>query len=1005
MKQKFSSLLTLLAVLALAVSAIIPTSVLAAPVAKTDKVSESPNGIYIVQMLDEPVVAYDGSIDGYAATAPAEGTKIDPLSANVVKYVNLLTSKHTNALKKTGGTKLYDYTYSFNGFAARMTLKQANKMAALNVVKVVNPDEIHDVDTSSTPTFLGLTETGGLWDQLGGTKNAGEGIIIGLIDSGIWPESLSFTDRVNAAGTPAAKGTLVFQQIPGWHGKCTPGENFVASMCNQKLIGAQYFNKSWGGNAGINAQRPWEFNSVRDYNGHGTHTASTSGGNYGVKVTGPAAAFGTISGMAPRARIAMYKALWSTADASTASGSTSDLVAAIDQAVADGVDVISYSISGSQTNFLDAAEVSFLYATRAGIFVTTSAGNSGPTVSTVAHPSPWITTVAAGTHNRSVSGSVTLGNGATYFGPSLAAVAVTAPLIDSTAAGLPGANATQVALCYSSLDGGNVLDPAKVAGKIVVCDRGVTARVNKSYAVMEAGGVGMILVNTGATQSLVADFHSVPSVHLHSADRAAVKAYAATPGATATINKAVFDYSTLAPYTASFSSRGPLIAGGGDLLKPDIIAPGQDILAAVSPASGGGLKFNLYSGTSMSTPHIAGIAALLKQAHPTWTPMMIKSAIMTSAYDVLDGGDATSPDVIFSQGAGHVKPNSAVDPGLVYTAGWNDWLAFLCNAQPGGVSAATCSTLSGMGYSLDPSDLNVASIAIGDMAGVQTVTRKVTNVGANPATYNASYTGMAGFNVAIAPLSLTLNPGETKSFNVTFTTTTAAMNAYTGGYLTWSDGTYNVRIPLVVKPVALAAPAAVFGTGDPISFDVTFGYTGSFTAAARGLIPSAITADTIADDPTDGACSLSTPNAKLIPVTIPADTTYARFSLFDADVNAGSDLDLCVYLGTVLKGSSGSGTSAEEVNLLNPAAGDYTVVVQGWGVAGTTPFKLHTWLLGLADAGNMSVSAPAAATIGATGTITLTFSGLTPATRYLGSIAYGGADGMPNPTIVRVDVP
>lgn len=184
---------------------------------------------------------------------------------------------------------------------------------------------------------------------------------------------------------------------------------------------------------------------------------------------------------------------------------------------------------------------------------------------------------------------------------------------------------------------------------------------------------------------------------------------------------------------------------------------------------------------------------------------------------------------------------------------------------------------------------------------------------------------------------------------------------------------------------------------------MTFGYTGAFTADARGLIPAATTAGTVADDPTDSTCSLASPNAQLIPVTVSAGTTYARFSLFDADVNAGSDIDMCVFLGTTNVGSSGSGTSAEEVNLLGPAPGSYTVVVQGWGVAGSSPFKLHTWLLDSAAAGNMAVSAPAAATIGATGSITLSFSGLTPGVRYLGSVAYGGSAGMPNPTIVRVD--
>jgi len=977
---------------------------LAASSSKADRVTESPNGIYIVQMVDEPVVAYEGGTKGLKATAPKEGKKIDPTSPAVTNYVTYLVDKHDQALGKVGGgQKIYDYTYSFNGFAAQLSLDQANMLASMDGVKVVSADELQQMDTSSTPTFLGLTEGGGLWDQLGGVTNAGEGIIIGLIDSGVWPESLSFTDRIDKNGIPSYSPTakLVYQQIPGWHGKCVPGEKFNASMCNQKLIGAQYFNAGYGGNAGIDEQRPWEFNSARDYNGHGTHTSSTAGGNHNVPTTGQASVFGSISGMAPRARIAMYKALWSTQDGSQASGFTSDLTAAIDQAVADGVDVISYSISGSLTNFLDPVMLSFLYAARAGVFVSASAGNSGPTASTVAHPSPWVTTVAAGTHNRSGEGSVTLGNGVTYYGASLATAVGPVPLIDSTAAGLPGADPTQLAQCYSSLDGSIVLDPAKVAGKIVVCDRGVTARVNKSLAVLEAGGVGMILLNPTAS-SINADFHSVPTVHLQNTDYAAVHAYAAIASPTATINQATVTYTTPAPFTASFSSRGPLRAGGGDLLKPDLIAPGQDILASVAPPGNGGRNFNLYSGTSMSAPHVAGVAALLKQAHPNWSPMMVKSALMTSAYDVLDGPD-TNPSVIFSQGAGHIQPNRAVDPGLVYNAGWNDWLAFLCGTTTG-VSQATCSILVDNGYSLDPSNLNVASIAIGALAGSQTVTRKVTNIDALEATYTSSFTGMAGFTVDVAPASLTLTPGATKSFNVTFTRTDAALNAYTGGQLTWSDGTHNVRIPMVVKPVALAAPAQVSGNGSPISYDVAFGYSGPFTAAARGLVPATTFNGTVSDDPTDNFVP-GGPGTVSFDVVVPAGSTYARFSLFDANVSPASDLDLYVYRGSTLVGSSGSGTSAEEVNLLNPTAATYTVWVHGFAVPGTATFTLFTWVLGSSDAGNMTVSAPASATTGGTGTINLVFAGLTAATKYLGSVAYSGASGMPNPTIVRVDTP
>jgi subtilisin family serine protease len=964
---------------------------------------------YVVQMLADPVVAYEGGVAGLPATKPGKGNKIDRNSSNVQRYAEHLKGNHDEALGTVGGgQKLYDFVYTYNGFAAQLTDAQAEALALAKNVVAVTPDELQTMDTSTTPAFLGLTAKGGLWDQLGGVskgglnKGAGEDMILGIIDSGVWPDSKSFSDRK----LDGSNGNLYPHKVTGFHGTCQTGEAFATSNCNDKLIGARYFNAAWGGNAALEAQRPWEFMSPRDYNGHGTHTSSTAGGNYGVTATGPAAEFGSISGMAPRARISAYKALWSTVDGATASGFTSDLVAAIDQAVADGVDAINYSISGTLTNFLDPVEVSFLFAADAGVFVSASAGNSGPASGTVAHPSPWITTVAAGTHSRSVSGSVTLGNGATYAGASVAATSAgPASFVDSTAVGLPGASATALALCFSSASnaGVAVLDPAKVAGKIVLCDRGVNARVDKSLAVQQAGGIGMVLVNT-SLNSLNADFHSIPSVHLSHLDRPAVKAYAATAGATATINKAVFNFATPAPFTASFSSRGPLTAGAGDLLKPDVIAPGQDIIAAVAktPAQQN-LDFNVLSGTSMSAPHVAGLGALLKQLHPSWSPMAVKSALMTSGSDVLDGPN-TDPLVIFRQGAGHVRPNSAADPGLVFDSNANDWLAFLCGTTAG-VSASTCNALKAAGYSTDPSDLNVASIAIGDLPGSQTVIRKVTNVGKSAATYNWSVSGVAGLSVAVSPSSFTINPGQTVKLEITINNQSAAIGAYVGGQLRLSDGTHSVRVPLVVRPVSLGVPREVSGTGAPISYPVKFGYTGPFSATARGLIPAAVTAGTVPDDPANGACSLAnTPDKVKVPVVVPAGTTYARFQLFDADVAPGSDIDMCVFKGTVAVGSSGGGTSAEQVNLVNPAAGnDYVVVVHGWGVPGSSPFKLHTWVLGTTDEGNMTVSAPASAVIGTTGTITLTFSGLTAGTKYLGSVAYSGGGTLPDPTIVRVD--
>ena len=244
------------------------------------------NGVYIVQMKASSVVSYTGDIHGYNATKPGKGKKIDPLAANTLSYVGYLKGKHDEAVRKVrGGAKIYDYTYSFNGFAAKLTEKQAAALAKQDGVLAVTADELQNAVTSNTPNFLGLTAAGGLWDQLGGPTGskkgpgAGEGMIIGVLDSGIWPESKSFSDR-------DATGKLLYQNIQGFSGKCESTDvvtdgSWDANKCNKKLIGARHFNAAWGGDAAIQAQRPWEFRSPRDYNSHGTHTSSTAGGNNG----------------------------------------------------------------------------------------------------------------------------------------------------------------------------------------------------------------------------------------------------------------------------------------------------------------------------------------------------------------------------------------------------------------------------------------------------------------------------------------------------------------------------------------------------------------------------------------------------------------------------------------------------------------------------------------------------------------------------------------------------
>ncbi len=942
---------------------------------------------YIVQLAEAPVAAYEGGIAGHAATRPAVGEKVDSTRPAVARYRNHLTARHDAVLAGAAsvsgagvGKKLHSYGYAFNGFAAELTEAQAQKLAESPGVIAVTRSARRKPATSSTPDFLGLTDHEGFW-RVTGAK--GEDVIIGFIDSGITPDHPSFSDR-------SPWGDKTYGRPRGWNGVCQTGKQFTAADCNRKLIGARYFNAGFGGDEGISAGFPFEFNSPRDYDGHGTHTASTAAGNAGVQATGMAAAFGKVSGMAPRARIAAYKACWG--DRGGLCDGT-DLLAAIDQAVADGADIINFSIGDfpAQTNFLDPVEQALLRAAGAGIFVAAAGGDYVYGTVTPWHPSPWVMTVAAGTHDRRSEAALSLGNGMVYTGASSSAGGVAvSPLVDAATAALPGADPALAARCLAAADNGGVpvLDPAQVAGKIVLCDHS-PGFDRPGKAVLQAGGAGLVLLNTedGPTD---ATSHAIPAVHLPLAERAAIKAYAALAGAAARIGRAKVVRGAAAPFKANDSVNGPTAAAYGDVLKPDLIAPGQDILAGVAPAGNDGQWFGVRSGTSFSTAHVTGIAALLKELHPGWSPMAIKSAMMTTAGNLLDGPD-TEPSVIFSQGAGHVRPHQAADPGLVFDSGPDDWRGFLCGTQ---VPAAECN---GAGVPvLDASNLNLASIAIGDLAGTQTVTRRVTNVDAAYATYTPSFTGMVGVDVAVSPASLTLAPGQTKAFRVTFTRTHATLGEPVGGQLTWSGGTskrngsrHQVRMPLVVRPVALRIPLEASG-----SYKVRFGYAGPFSATPRGLVPAVTTSATVAEG-----------EEIELPFTIPPGTSYARIALFDADVAPQADLDMDVFdsAGGLVDSSFGY-TSAEAVNLMNPAPGRYTVRVSGFRIpSSTTPLKLFVWALGTAADGNMTVSAPHTAGPATPGTISLAFSGLVPGIRYLGSVAYAGHPAMPAPTIVRVD--
>ena len=993
---------------------------------------------YIVQLADKPVASYTGEISGLPATQPAPGHRLDLQSADVQLYSDYLDQKQA-AVRATvaNAPVLYNYSVVLNGFAALLTDDEVRQLMASSDVASVAPDEPRQLTTTFTPGFLGLDKPDGLWSKLGGKGAAGENVIIGIVDSGIWPENTAYADRVDADGKPTfdQSAALAYDAPPSsWQGTCQTGEAFTVAHCNNKLIGARYFDATY---RSVGKSTHWtDFRSPRDsiggsvgQGGHGTHTSTTAGGNARADALINGVPVGETSGIAPRARLSSYKVCWTYDEPTEPTGGkngcyTGDSVAAIERAVADGVHVINFSISGG-TSITDAVEQAFLNASNAGVFVAASAGNSGP-ANSVAHISPWQATVAASTHNRELQADVVLGNGKKYTGASMnTAPLPAAPMIRAEDAALAGADPSMVSLCYSAASNGGVavLDPAKVAGKIVICTRGVTARVDKSLAVYEAGGVGMIQVDNGA--GLVAEVHSVPSVHVNAADGAAIKAYAAaTQNATASMSKFVLGISNLkAPVMASFSSRGPN-RYDANVLKPDLTAPGVDIIAGYAPGMTPAQRADVVNGTltppaawaaiqgtSMSSPHVAGLAALLRQQYPSWTPAMIKSALMTTGTntfpDAIASGD-TRGILPFAQGAGHVNPNAASAPGLVYNAVQADYRRYMCGA---GV-AAQCVHGTMAGY-----DLNLPSISVGNVLGTVTINRAVTNVGPSTSTYNASIS-VPGYSAVVTPSSMSIAPGQTRAFTVTLSRNGATENVWQFGSLTWTDGTHVVRSPVVARSGRpLIAPALVKSTRatDAKQMTVNTGFSGSMKSVFGGLkeiTKSSYTVNQAASGSVDttaqiqAACRAAGSGVHVVPVAIPSGALLAQFELFNRDTssNGGDDLDLAVLnpAGTLIA-YSGNVASNEAVSLSAPAAGTYRVCTIGYKSANgsSTDFALSSAVVTSTDrGGNFKVLLPAKVYAGSTATVSTSWSGLASGKRFAGVVRLTDDKGVPSTSTV-----
>jgi hypothetical protein len=775
--------------------------------------------------------------------------------------------------------------------------------------------------------------------------------VVGVVDSGIWPENPSF------AGLPQPHPGRV-RALPGFHGACVAAERWAEDDCNGKVVSARWFVAGFGRSRLAST----ELLSPRDTTGHGSHAASVAAGEPGVEVTIDGQDFGQDSGMAPAARLAVYKACWTAPDPADDGCATADLVAAVDRAVADGVDVLSYSVTGSGDP-TDSGARAFLGASAAGVFVAAAAGNRTPGSDTVGNVAPWVTTVGASTHPI-YQGGLRLGDGTSFVGAMASDTTVPpTPVVLGGEAAATGIGRGPAARCESGS-----LDADRVRGRVVVCDRGVVPRVEKSDEVARAGGVAMVLVNT-SPDTLEADVHAVPTVHLDAADAAEVEDYVRSAGDGATVSPDA-DNGDATPGVAPFSARGP--GPDADVLKPDLTAPGVAVVGAVAPPSSSGRFWDLRSGTSVSAPDVAGLAALLRGLHPSWSPARLKSAMMTTADDL---GGSAGP---FAQGAGQVDPRNVVDPGVVLDATARSWRQFLDGAR----SAA---------------DLNLPSVAVGDLVGRATVVRRLTNVAATAETYTASVSGLQGIDVTVSPRTVRLRPGQTRAVRIRLVATPdAPVREFAKGHLTWTGPTHEARIPLAVRATAVDAPRVVGAELESGRVVVTGRSGNGRTVRVSGvsLAPAYPVGISLRPGRFDEQHPENDADTFSTAVSVAPGSSAARFEVSGS--NQGDDVDLYLFRdGELVSASTGPGAEAD-LTVLDPAPGDYTVTVHaaeaGNGAAVTG--ALTTWVVGRSDdARDVSVATEQRGSrAGAPFRSTLTWDGLDPTQRWFGVVRYAGTD-------------
>ena len=691
--------------------------------------------VVVVVLLDtQPLVAYRGGIRGLAATAPSLiGGRLDVRSRAATSYLahvdrRLAVFESVALARIADAVPLYRYAVILGGVALQVHESDLATLVTLPGVRRVIRDVPRSIDTEKSPAFVGAPK---LWKRLGGAKSAGEGAVVGVLDTGIWPEHPSFSDP-DPAGKPYPPPPATWRGGAGPY--CQPPDDASLPLaCSNKLIGARHYLAAYKSNDGL---RSGEFDSARDQDGHGTHTSSTAAGNGGVPAVVLGFKRGVISGVAPRAHVAMYRVCG--LPASGGGCYESDSAAAVQQAILDGVDAINFSIGGGIDPYGDIVELAFLDAYAAGVFVATSAGNNGPAAGTVNHLGPWVMTVAASTQKRQFQGQMTL-KGTEAGGLKLKGTTLTGGF----AGPLP---------VLSAVDFGDELcmfpfAPGTFNGAVVVCRRGINARVAKGRNVLSGGAAAMILYNP-VLQSLATDNHFLPTLHVQNDTGQTLLDYLAShTGVTAKFagGKAGNGKGDI---VAAFSSRGgPGLSLG--IGKPDLSAPGVQILAGTSPLLLGedyldGELFQAIEGTSMASPHVAGAGALVRVVHPDWTAGQIHSALMTTALTKKlyreDGVTLAGP---FEVGSGRLDMARIADPGITFDATKQDFLD----------------------HHADLWTVNYPSLYVPQMAASLIVSRTIKNELAKTTKFKLTVVAPADLGITV-PAELVLDAGATATFDI-----------------------------------------------------------------------------------------------------------------------------------------------------------------------------------------------------------------------------------------------